>query len=485
MKKNLVILLLPFIISCSINLEPEIYTNISPSTFPKTVEDVEAAVTSIYDGIRADGFNTTFQVAAGGVNIWPEAATDIMTCQWGSYWPSLYSMTWTVNTSQVTGTFRRYNLISRGTLTIHRIQDVDMDPILKNRYIAEIKCINAWIAWILYDLYGPIPIAPLEVLLNPQEEVILERPTTEWMVDYISSNLLEAVDHLPSFYESHNWGRVTKGTALMLLLKLYMHEKEWSKAEEIARKIIGLEYYTLIPDYSSIFSKENQRNREIIYAIPLNLKTGNMWHAHVMPYNLPTTNPNITKWSGYRMRWDFYDTFEPTDQRLKTIVAEYVGTDGVVYNRENKSTYLEKGVIPVKYGEDPEQTGENSSIDLILFRYADVLLSLSEAIANKNGLPTQECIELINSVRRRAGLNDLSLSDYTNLPDFNTMILLERGHELFFEGGRRQDMIRNNTYIDFARTIPGNQAADYKKLFPLPQSVINEGKGIIHQNPGY
>ena len=69
-------------------------------------------------------------------------------------------------------------------------------------------------------------------------------------------------------------------------------------------------------------------------------------------------------------------------------------------------------------------------------------------------------------------------------------LLLERGHELFFEGCRRQDLIRDGSYVDAIKhkcQVVGQTTLvnkNYERI-PLPQSVINEGKGQIEQNPGY
>jgi hypothetical protein len=62
---------------------------------------------------------------------------------------------------------------------------------------------------------------------------------------------------------------------------------------------------------------------------------------------------------------------------------------------------------------------------------------------------------------------------------------MERGREVYCEGSRRQDLVRNGKYIEYAleRGATGASAAD--TIFPIPASVIVEGRGIIKQNPGY
>lgn len=69
---------------------------------------------------------------------------------------------------------------------------------------------------------------------------------------------------------------------------------------------------------------------------------------------------------------------------------------------------------------------------------------------------------------------------------FLETVLLERGKELWFEGARRTDLIRYGKYIEYAKKYKGSTTAkDYMTLMPLPQSVIDESKGKIAQNPGY
>ena len=69
---------------------------------------------------------------------------------------------------------------------------------------------------------------------------------------------------------------------------------------------------------------------------------------------------------------------------------------------------------------------------------------------------------------------------------FLEKVLEERGHELWFEGARRTDLIRYGKYIEYAKKYRGSVTAkDYMNVMPLPQSVINEGKGIVLQNPEY
>jgi hypothetical protein len=201
----------------------------------------------------------------------------------------------------------------------------------------------------------------------------------------------------------------------------------------------------------------------------------------------PNNFPDVNGFGTIQSSWQFYDSFEANDVRKTNLIAEYVGTDGVTYNRNNPANVMQLGPVPLKIGLDPRLPGL-TTIDMIIYRYADVLLSKAEALANKTGVPTQESIDLINIVRERAGLNDIQLANFADIDTFNTMILLERSHEYWCENGQyRADLIRHNKYIEYADALNGvaSESAPHKVLFPFSLDRISEGKGLFLQNPGY
>lgn len=481
-----------FLGSCT-DLESEMYDTINPGIFPVNEKDAEALVTAAaYAPFRSHYYSGIFTVASGGIQTITEMSTDLGECQWNdAVWPDVLYQNFTPNSTGVIKFYRDHlKDISKMTLAISRIEPVEMQESTKNRFIAELRCARGWLAYLLYDLYGPIQIATLEQLENPLQEEIIERPTKEWMVSYIETELNEAIKVLPANYAASdaNYGRFTKGLCYTILMKLYMYEKNWSKAEECARELMKSEYgYGLVPEYKDVFTLENEKNEEIIWAAQCSRSVNKqLWLAHVLSSQYPTKNTSIQKWGGYRVPWAFYETFDKEDKRLEVLVGEFTGTDNVLYNRENPGTVLIKGAMPIKYGEDPAATGEESQIDWIVYRYAEVVTSLSEVIVRKNNTVTQEAVDLLNTIRERAGIAPYALSDFSGVDDFLDKMLLNRGQEFWFEGLRRTDLIRHGKYIEYARKYKESATTkDEFVLMPLPQAVINEGKGIVIQNPGY
>ena len=148
--------------------------------------------------------------------------------------------------------------------------------------MAETHLGRGWLAFLLYDFYGPIPIPTLEDLKNPLDEVIEPRATQEEMTNFIETELTESLKGLPT--RTTQFGRFDKGLAYTILMKYYMHEKNWAKAEECGRELLKAEYgYGLMDRYADIFTLENEGNKEIIFACTEERGTNlQLWHDHAL-----------------------------------------------------------------------------------------------------------------------------------------------------------------------------------------------------------
>ena len=477
------------------DLDSNVYSAYNTSIFPQNEEDVNALlVGGVYAPFRSDRFEGLFCTSNRGVQIYNDMCTDLGNCRWTDvYWFDLINVNF--NTNQVEGAplIYRNNIscLSRMSNIIKTIKQMNIiSEDNKNKLLAQAYCGRGWLAYILYDMFGRIQIPTEESLNNPAENIIVPRSTDEETVKYIEDNLLEAVKYLPKTipYGNADYGRFTAGAAYTILMHLYMHEQRWAEAVEVGNELMKPDYgYQLVPDYKDIFTLENEGNKETIWACTedhgINIQ---LWLSEVLPSTYPTKNPKIQKWNGYRMPWQFYHSYEQGDRRLLTICAKYTSNSGLVYSEAYPRGTLDLGALPIKYGEDPEDTGSGSSIDYIVLRYADVLTLQAEALARKANSVTQEAVDLLNMVRQRAGIPTYKVGDFGSLESFLDAVLTERGHELYFEGWRRSDLIRHGKFIEYAKLYKKSRtAAPHHVLFPLPQEIINEGRGLVIQNEGY
>jgi len=127
--------------------------------------------------------------------------------------------------------------------------------------------------------------------------------------------------------------------------------------------------------------------------------------------------------------------------------------------------------------------GNHSGNDVPVLRYADILLARAEALNELSG-PTQQALDLINLVRTRAGIANLTLTDATSKEVLRDLILRERGWEFYSEGKRREDLLRHDKFISLAKARGIAVASDKHKLFPIPQTEI-DANTACRQNDGY
>lgn len=477
-------------VSCEGDLEPETFDKLSPDNYPLNAEDARTTITGAYNVLNTGVWGGYGAVGWQQRVIANTATTDEFVCFWGHYaWTGYRNFQWNTSGEHTAGIY--YNYIKGITKGINAmsivdgIEDINAD--LKNRYKAEMQGVISLLAYTLYDTYGPVPVVvDPEITSDSNTDFKPERPSKEWMVSFIKERARLAADVLPDSYSAGDYGRITKGTALMVLLKLAMHEGNWSEAVSISNELIGLNIYELQDNYRSVFSVENEMNNEIVFAIPQNVSdVGNVWLAHVYPgiYESPDGIP-VQKWGGYKMPWNMYDKFEEgNDDRLQS-VWRYINTsNGVVDIRGIDEAWAQLGAIPAKYPEDPASTGMIHGNDYVVYRYSDVLLLKAEALNRLNG-PNQESIDLINMIRNRVNTTPILLADYPTTEDLNDFILDERFRELHMEGHRREDLIRHGKYLSKASERGAFNTDSSRLLFPIPQSAIDENENIV-QNPGY
>jgi len=486
-------------------LEREDYTEISPETFPKTENDLRLAANALYYEFVTGNWDggAIFSAGYGGYQVMSDMTTDALWSCWGWDSDDLFYQQWT---STMTGSvanyvyqnFAHYQYLSKCRNTVRRMEASDAPESAKKLYIGEVKALRGWMALYLYDQFGPVPVASDAVLDEPETYTYLARLADEEYDAMMESDLRDAISYLPE--KAAATGRMTKGAAMMILLKYYMIRGFFDKAETLARELTEMEgrVYNLHPDYNYIFSKDGEGNSEIILQVPCNASaswTSNYMTAECLPSDMTWTD-KAAGWGGYVIPWDFYDTFEAGDDRAKNLVTSYTSTaSGSVISRVNPNGgQLAYGALPLKYGKDDEMTGSQSGIDLVIYRYSDVLLTLAECVVRNNNMVSAEAVNLVNRVRNRAGLGGLSETETDTQDHFLTALLAERGHEFWLEGLRRQDLIRFGLYVTYAnqRVSDANSkgksfftVTDAHNRFWIPQTFIDESKSAIKQNNGY
>lgn len=380
-----------------------------------------------------------------------------------------------------------YQGIGKCNIVLQNIEEADVEN--KSRYIAEAKFLRALYYFHLVRYYGDVPLVTSSVQSPEEAFAQNERTPKDQVYELIISDLNEAKANLPQSYSEQDQGRATEGAARTLLAKVYMWRDQYGDAQEELREVMNMGY-SLLSDYSAIFDKSNENNEEVIFSIqyiegPNNL--GSVFTYRFLPWNISSQvighSQNTARTGMQIPTKDLLEAFEENDLRrtmIDTLVDEATGVvDG------NLVPYTTKFMDP---GHSQRLiSGQNFQV----FRYSHVLLMLAETYARTGG---GNPVPLINQIRRRAGLEELTGS-YSQ-EELLDIIIKERRLEFHAEADRWDVLVRTGRAIEVmeahgereaeAREEIGiNAFQDIKLLFPIPDPVIELDPEGISQNEEY
>ncbi len=233
--------------------------------------------------------------------------------------------------------------------------------------------------------------------------------------------------------------------------------------------------------YGSDFSKYlDQGNEARIKAVYEN-RDPRLMQTYITPYSEYLGSPDGVEYN-YTLRWPFIqnDIAAPFDLR----------TDSAKYFYYLVRKFVSEG--------NELLYREYSPIDVPVIRYADVLLSLAEAL-NEQG-KTNDAIPYVNMVRKRAGVALLNSNTYTTVAgqdDLRNRIRREKRWELACEGTLYFDELRWGTWYDSKlfdgaglkqcwgeTSVSWTRNGDYYIKWPIP-ATERQLNTALTQNDGW
>ncbi len=328
-----------------------------------------------------------------------------------------------------------YDWISRTNQVIGFIDDADFDQDSKDNLKGQALFFRSYSYWWLLRLYGQaiLHLDPVTTLDETSKELSDETALKAQII----ADATDAASLLLSKADQQT-GRVTKGSAYMLLADVYMWYGEWSSAETALNNVTG---YSLVTDYADIFDPSNKNNSESIFEIQYSESSAD--YSSFFVYNMfpyPSTSDMIAAWTGVSNPSSLSEGAMlnvPTPE----LIASYEAGDARFAASIDSVEDSNGDLVPmcVKYLH-PHSTFRQCDDDFMVYRYAEALLYLAEAI-NEQGGRTAEAQGYLNQVRNRAGLANTTASTQEELRD---AILQERRVELAFEGNRWWDLVRTD-----------------------------------------
>lgn len=386
----------------------------------------------------------------------------------------------------------RYEEINRSTnciINIPKITSISTD--VKNRSMGEAYFLRAFGYWRLMVIHGDVPIITEDDYIKQTFNV--PKSPIEDVRKQIESDLLKAVSLLPESYSAADRGRVSKGTALGFLTKLYMYWEKFPEAIATGQQVISNSHYALAANYQDNFTRANENSTELLFSIQA---VQNVVQNDFTVYYIPRP------WGGYGFSQPLQglaNEFEANDSR-KAATLLGVGDQIDIGDGKGLTTFTSDlsatGFVFRKYAVFNTAAaggGVDHTFAVPLMRSADIYLLVAEALIRTQGAGAGDA--LINQIRHRASplLKPVSGAGMKEL-------IHERRMELAGEGERHQDLMRwdKDKIVDIAAmyNLPISKApADQGKnvvfvrpknyYFPLPQVEIDKSKGVLIQNPNF
>lgn len=421
-------------------------------------------------------------------------------------WRALQAHTWNADQGQIRGAF---NDLLRSQFAASNV--LQFSP--SAQQAAEARFIRAFSMYWVLDGYDQVPYR--EDLTN--YKILPKTLKGIEAADFIISELNAIIGALPDAGPAYV---ANKNGARALLMKVYLNKgvyanratpafaaADMAQVITLADQIIASAKYSLDDEYFDNFAPDNDvKSSENIYTL-YNKAGDRGGDVRGNAYMVSHYNMNPGGWNGFATLSDFYDKYTATDQRRgkyypyaaalpnpgqRQNVGYLIGqqynltTDAALSDRKGNALSFTRAVKIRETGGDLEVTGirvmkypfdyksgDQKDNDLVIFRYADVLLMKAEAMLRSGnaagGLP------IVNSIRTKRGVAALGALDITSMLD-------ERGREMYWEGYRRQDLIR---FGKFLQPWQEKAASDPKNLlFPIPNDQLAVNPNLT-QNPGY
>ena len=454
------------VVGCTLDREPE--TSLADPNFWKSEKDLRGACNRLYIdlpgfshdkrsdelvGPNQDGVSSGNRSVPGTSGDWTDPYKKIAVCN---------------------------NIITKG-------ETVPVSEEARNRWMAEAYFFRAYHYFDLVKKYGDVPLI-LKVFGNTTDpDIKRARDPRETVIQQCYTDLEFALKWLPkidALKSESDWGRVSQSAALGMMVRIGLYEGTHSKyhqttggdykahlkrAIDAAETMIYTEKkHALYADFQKLFyfDGEGGQNKESVFVkiygpngagtITHNNSRGlentaaitrSMLDNFLYSDGLPREKSPLVKRPEVRLN----DVLENRDPRMSMTVyavgeEAYKGTYKPFKTDDQAHGYG----YPIKKGFMLDQWATNSkeTVDKMIIRYAEVLISYAEALYEYNGsISDQKLDETINYVRQRVGF-DAKLTNafvQSNNLDMLQEIRRERMVEFIDEGLHYDDIIRWKT----------------------------------------
>lgn len=471
MKKIYLIIVVAFCFSsCDLNKLPE--TDMPDSKFWRTETDLRAACNTMYNQLAG------FYYASNGSNnsrTWHDSRSDELV---GTSANNVSAGNRTVPSTSIHEWEDPYSRIFVANDIILKAPRADVGEAVLNRYLAEAYFFRAYYYFLLVKLYGDVPLS-LKAIQDPNDpDMYIGRTSREQVIQQCYTDLEFAAQWLPTraAISDADWGRVMRSSALGLMVRIGLYEGTYAKYHNLgsdyrahlkksidAAELLMKEGHDLYSDFQKLFyfDGEGKQNKESVF-VKIYGPNGNGTTVHgrsrTMENGVSITRQMVDQFlykdglprdkSPLKIANEasFDDAFKDRDPRLKMTVFcledkdAYKGTYIPFTNQHGNGYSIKKGFMLSEW-----TTVSKETVDNMIIRYAEILVSYAEALYEYNGSITDDQLDkTVNKLRARVGFTVKLTNNFVTANSLNMLdeIRRERTVEFIDEGLRYDDIMR-------------------------------------------
>jgi hypothetical protein len=448
-----------------------------------------------------------------------------------------------------------YKSIGRVNFLLDNIDraKTDLSDAYYKQVIAEARWVRAFNYFLLTELFGDVPLVTTSLTLD---EANLARTPKAEVVSFILQELDEAVPDLPATNVGIT-GRATKVAAYALKARVALYNAQWQVAADAANAARAFGKYGLYENYGNLFNYTGETCKEQIFS--LQYLKGVISHANSnflssrLAGGVANEVPTQQMVDSYECtdgltidKSPLYNPSKPFDNRDPRL-AMSIALPGSVYYGYQFETHPDSlkvwnyNVTPAVRVPNTDATNvyatftgymwrkwtdikdmkddENCEGDIVLFRYAELLLTYAEAKIEANQID-ESVYKALDSIRVRAGMPVVPRAQTQAY--MRSLVRRERKVELANEGQRLFDIRRwriaekvmvgprygrsRTTWLASAPKLDENTTPDYSHvanasvmrvvenmvfnpdrdyLWPIPNTEIQTTKGVVTQNKNW
>ena len=471
------------ITSCKKTLTETPYSFLTPTNYYQTADDAQTAINGVLSSLQPQAY---YQRTIYIITELPADQLAPLLTQ-NQERIDMYRLQYTPTNIEILNWWQNsYKLISRANDVIANVPKINMDTASRNNIVGNAFFLRAMAYFDLVRSFGDVPLLQKPITDKSDPNFFPVRTPAQQVYQQVISDLkyAEANCFTEDKIASANKGMVSSGAASAMLARVYLQRASTSFADPAdnqnalaaCNKVINSKTYSLMANYSDVFNWDKKyypTQTEHIFDVQF----GSNGIGATQNITVRMFSPSQLKGSGsFLANVDFFQN-------------GYTAADSVRKNWNVTNKVGNATVAPYisKY-RDPQWVGgtNNSRVNWIVLRYADVLLMQSEAMNNINPADPGK-FNGVNAVRTRAGLKDpaqqLSFANTPTQSAFVDTLVKDRARELCVEGHRRWDLIRLGRYKQREAAL-GFTLQDYQLLLPIPQTERDVNPKLT-QNPGY